>query len=109
MSKQANVPVEMVQGRFEDFHKGESVYVSPDEVVTTADRKHYLSTAHLASGYATDYHCARVDIEEAGVKIDMTACEEYKKNNALKPLSDTKPPADTLPVLELTVDRPWWR
>ncbi len=108
MVEQAKLSVEMAQGPFSDFKQGESVFVSPNEMVTTRDFRTYLKTNQLVTGYPTDYHCAKVYIDDNGVKVDWTNCEEYKKRNALKPGLDAKQPQDSLPVVSIVNKSRFW-
>jgi hypothetical protein len=104
MSEQEVASVKVLKAPFDDFKAGDTIYVNPSEIVTTHDRKHWLSTNHAATGFPSEYRCAKVELHQYGVNVDWSSCRKFEKDYALKPGQNEEPPKESVPVLEIHDD-----
>lgn len=104
MSEQEVASVKALMAPYEEFKAGDTIYVDPSEIVTTHDRKHWLGTNHAATGFPSEYRCAKVELHQNGVNVDWSSCHKFEKDYALKPGQNEEPPKDSVPVLEIRDD-----
>jgi len=87
----------MVEPR--EVKSGDTAYFSPSELFATPDRKLWLSTRHDFSDKQSEYHCAKLELSDGGVDIDLGQCLQTSKHTMIDHGSNAKDPEYRLPVM----------
>ena len=87
----------MVEPR--ELKGGDTAYFSPSELFATPDRRLWLSTRHDFSDKQSEYHCAKLELSEGGVDIDLEKCLQKSKHTTVDHGTKAQAPEYRLPVM----------